>query len=144
MNIAKLKSLRTGMVRSCVMCGKVTAFPSKQRNETLFSEFLQDTTSTACLSIPPLLLWGLFWGEFIHFRIKGLIQPILIRNNTIQTVYYDPQVTVVAAVMITAAKDECEGQIARRLLVPCQNKSRVSYTNINLTYIYNAGISTAS
>lgn len=51
---------------------------------------------------------------------------------------------LVAAVMITAGKDECEGQIARRLLVPCQNKSRVSYTNINLTYIYNAGISTAS
>lgn len=72
MNIAKLKSLRTGMVRSCVMCGKVTAFPSKQRNETLFSEFLQDTTSTASVH-PPLLLWGLFWGEFIYFRIKGLI-----------------------------------------------------------------------
>lgn len=70
MNIAKLKSLRTGMVRSCVMCGKVTAFPSKQRNETLFSEFLQDTTSTACLCTH-LCCSGTFLGGVYLFQNQG-------------------------------------------------------------------------
>lgn len=142
MNITKLKSLRTGMVRSCVMCGKVTAFPSKQRNETLFSEFLQ--TRHLLHLCTHLCCSGTFLGGVYPFQNQGSDIAYPNQKNYNSNSLLNPQVTVVAAVMITAAKDEYEGQTVRRLLVPCQNKLRVSYTNINLTYIYNAGINTAN
>lgn len=98
------------------MCGKVTAFPSKQRNETLFSEFLQDTTSTACLCTH-LCCSGTFLGGVYLFQNQGSDIAYPNQKNYNSNSLLNPQVTVVAAVMITAAKDEYEGQTVRRLLV---------------------------
>lgn len=97
------------------MCGKVTAFPSKQRNETLFSEFLQ--TRHLLHLCTHLCCSGTFLGGVYPFQNQGSDIAYPNQKNYNSNSLLNPQVTVVAAVMITAAKDEYEGQTVRRLLV---------------------------
>lgn len=98
------------------MCGKVTAFPSKQRNETLFSEFLQ-TRHLLHVCAPTSAALGTFLGGVYPFQNQGSDIAYPNQKNYNSNSLLNPQVTVVAAVMITAAKDEYEGQTVRRLLV---------------------------
>lgn len=60
---------------------------------------------------------GTFLGGVYLFQNQGSDIAYPNQKNYNSNSLLNPQVTVVAAVMITAAKDEYEGQTVRRLLV---------------------------
>lgn len=90
---------------------------SHQRREMKLCSLNSCRHDIYCICAPTSAALGTFLGGVYPFQNQGSDIAYPNQKNYNSNSLLNPQVTVVAAVMITAGKDEHEGQTVRRLLV---------------------------